>query len=764
MRPRSDARSNLLWPIPLLSAMLIVLSACSDGGQTSASRAGEPDDTLPGILDRVDLLGIPTIYSIGESSILTFEPGKPLEIKILGNDLHDGDLSWNIAVNGIAPLQAGADYELREQGLVLDRHKGDISDGEDNLSLVLTKEYVSRIKSGDPLSVTAQIANNRLTRRFAEIRESDQVIEQQVKALGDLRIHRLQWLVEGQAALAAEQSSPEGVQAEVRIRAAQALKPVVEGLLRIREVTYRSREVNRQVISGLQGFDPLADRADARLQELVDQLLELRGVMRTFQRNNVAYAPVVSSASRRFVLFSAEDYRQKFLGSTIPLNEINAFPMPNEQVQKIFGPLVAKEFFVVALSMSNSSEDDRLVNTGMIKASGRALIVPGPNSALGGPALNFTIPIEVAPQSTEQVYTMVSDSKPHETREWVFRSLEFTGGLATATAIGFNANLDLIKAVGLFSGVVIPGAKALWPDDVQGYMRNVIAFGMPDLVKINGKSSFGHRVLFFSKEKLQLMVSDPLQFQTRNSPDGRTAEIEHPDQFIIQLAFDSLMVTYDNITSPTKGTVEERLADARRAADAQVADLRQIAQSWTGTPGDLYARQLRFEDWAELRQWLDLLASAGPATTLPAEARDQAVATLAAWRQLHGLLGPATIKANLTNHETFGLAALERLAQDLDNAQGAVASGNSAQMYQSRLANAEGAVKRAGDLVAFHRQVAVQLREIHLAGHLGHLGKGNDQTTARVAADDLAVRLQRILEAAKPVQDLLPLPQPGAKP
>ena len=757
-----DVHLATLRRLPLVPALILALVGCNDPGHEARAEEARPDDTLPGILDRVDLLGIPTIYSIGESSILTFEPGKPLEIKILGNDLHDADLSWNIAVNGIAPLQSGSDYDLREKGVRYSVDDHATSEGEDNLGVVLSKEYVSRIKSGDPLSITIQVANNRLTRRFQQIRESDAILERQVAALGGLRVNRLQWIATAQTAVAAGEISQEDSLADLRIRATQATQPVMESLLKIREVTYRSRELSRRAMHDLQTFDPCATTADTELQALIDQLVELRGVMREFHRNHVAFAPVVSAASRRFILFSSDDYRQKFLGSTIPLNEINAFPMPDAQVSKIFGPLVAKEFFVVALSMSNASEQDRLINTGMIKASGRALICPGPNSALGGPALNFTVPIEVVPQSTEQVYTMVSDSKAHETREWVFRSLEFTGALATATTIGFNAIMDLIKAVGLFSGVAIPGAKALWPDDVQGYMRNIIAFGMPDLVKVNSKSTVGHRVLFFSKEKLQLMVSDPLQFQTRKA--SGTTEIEHPDQFIVQLAFDSLMVTFDNVTSPTKGTMEERLADARRTTDAQLADLRQVSQTWTGAPGDLYARQLRLEDWNEMRQWLDLLATGGPATTLPPANQAEAAATAAAWRQLHGLLAPASVRANLTNHETYGVTALERLAQELDNAQGSVASGQSAQVYQTRVGNAEATVRRAGDLLAFHRQLALQLREIHMAGHLGHLGKGNDQTTARVAADDLQRRLQRLLEAAKPVQDLLALPQPVTTP
>jgi hypothetical protein len=361
------------------------------------------------------------------------------------------------------------------------------------------------------------------------------------------------------------------------------------------------------------------------------------------------------------------------------------------------------------------------------------------------------------PQSTEQVYTMVSDSKAHEPREWIFRSLEFSGALATAAVTGFNASTDLITATSLFTGVAIPGAKTLWPDDVPGYLRNIIAFGMPDLIKINGKSTVGHKVLFFSKEKLQLMVSDPLQFKVMNQ--GKGTSVLHPDQFVVQLSFDSLMITFDNIASPTKGTFEERLASARRGCDELIAELRQIAQSWTGSPGDLYARQLRYEDWQDVGQWLGLAQSAGVSTALPSDRRTQAQNLLTAWKTLYDLLAPSAVKANLTNHESLGLNALQRHGQELENAQASVASGQPARIFTARIDSAEQTVNRTRALLALHRQIAAQIKDIQSGALMQGVGKGSDATTADYAVNALQSRLVALLDANQAAKSLIALPQ-----
>ncbi len=548
-RPHSRSpRPALTWIVPALAAL--ALAGC---GREHVKFG----PTLEGETDRMDLLDIPTIHSIGESTILTFEPGKPLEIKILGNDLNDPDLSWNISINGIAPLHAGDDYVLRRNT----KATADIKAkefGEDPLALVLKPDYVNRVRSGDPLTVTVQVANNRLARRYLGVNDNIKAIQDKIAQLRILRADIQGWILEAQEAEAKNPSPTkpgpanalkisEPALAALRLRLLRALQPISAELSSIHEATVDGRDTLTQVLADLRQIDVGSADFPQQYERMEQHLVKLRSIFKDFLRTNVSVSPIVASASRHFLLISAEDYRRRFLGSVVPLNEISAFPLPDEQARRIFGPVVAEQFFVVALSISNFSGQDRLIDTGMIKASGRALICPPSDASLGGPVFNYTVPIEVVPQSVEQVYTLVSDTKSAQSREWVFRSLEFAGALATATVVAFKPEVDLIKGMAMFAGVALPGAKALWPDDVPGYQRNIIAFGMPDLVKINGKSTVGHKVLFFSKEKLQLMVSDPMQFGFRKGN-----EVHHPEQYVIQLAFDSLMVTFDNITTPVK--------------------------------------------------------------------------------------------------------------------------------------------------------------------------------------------------------------------
>lgn len=552
-RPSAPSR-HPAWTAPTLAALALAVLVVPGCGRARERVKFGP--TLEGQTDRLDLLDIPTIHSIGESTILTYEPGRPLEIKILGNDLNDPDLSWNISINGIAPLLAGEDYVLRRNTKAVAAIKFK-EFSEDPLAVVLKADYINRVRSGDPLRITIQVANNRLARRYLGVNDNVKAIEEKIAQLTLLRSDIQDWILEAQAAEAKNPGTKgtaanplkigESALASLRLRLSRAIQPISAELSAIHEATVDGRDNLTQVLADLRQIDLGAPDFTQQFERTEQHLVKLRSIFKDFLRTNVSVSPIVASASRHFLLISAEDYRRRFLGSVVPLNELSAFPLPDEQARRIFGPVVAEQFFVVTLSISNFSGQDRLIDTGMIKASGRALICPPSDASLGGPVFNYTVPIEVVPQSVEQVYTLVSDTKAGQSREWVFRSLEFAGALATATVVAFKPEVDLIKGMAMFAGVVLPGAKALWPDDVPGYQRNIIAFGMPDLVKINGKSTVGHKVLFFSKEKLQLMVSDPMQFGFRKGN-----EVHHPEQYVIQLAFDSLMVTFDNITTPVR--------------------------------------------------------------------------------------------------------------------------------------------------------------------------------------------------------------------
>ncbi len=159
---------------------------------------------------------------------------------------------------------------------------------------------------------------------------------------------------------------------------------------------------------------------------------------------------------------------------------------------------------------------------------------------------SFTIPVQVSPESLQQVYADILASKWMRPREWVFRSLEFGGGLATAVATGFRGTPDLIKALGIYTGVGIPALQQLVPDQVPNYLANIVSFGMPELIKVPQNGSIGYKLLFFSKDNLQSMISDSHMY----AKNKIIRTLTRPETYVIYLSFDTLEVPFELSVSP----------------------------------------------------------------------------------------------------------------------------------------------------------------------------------------------------------------------
>lgn len=83
---------------------------------------------------------------------------------------------------------------------------------------------------------------------------------------------------------------------------------------------------------------------------------------------------VVSYATRSITFYNDQDFRSKVLNTRVPTHDIQAFPLPDEEVEKTYGPIVSDNFYVVDLSIRNRNNVAKLVNTGMIVANGRAIV------------------------------------------------------------------------------------------------------------------------------------------------------------------------------------------------------------------------------------------------------------------------------------------------------------------------------------------------------------------------------------------------------
>lgn len=239
----------------------------------------------------------------------------------------------------------------------------------------------------------------------------------------------------------------------------------------------------------------------------------------------------VSYATRTITFYSDRDYRTKVLSARVPTHDIEAFPLPDEEVEKIYGPLVSDNFYVVDLSIRNRNNVAKLVNTGMIVARGRAIVTkqepvaPLPTLLLpwkwfGGSSEKdkdkpeYTIPVSVVPRSATLMYTVLDDEEVEQPRAKFFRGLELVGAIASAVTAPYGG-IAANQAANLFSGVFIPAARKALPDRWPGFKRNIVNNAMQDLLKIPANSVAGHKHLFFSKNKIDTLISDQSMFDLR---------------------------------------------------------------------------------------------------------------------------------------------------------------------------------------------------------------------------------------------------------
>lgn len=301
--------------------------------------------------------------------------------------------------------------------------------------------------------------------------------------------------------------------------------------------------------------------------------------------------------SRLFSVFTLDDYRTQVIDRRIPIQDIEAFPLPEREARQLFGPVVSRNFFTVRLAVRNTDAEDKLISTGMIVANGRMIVEPH-KKAFEHPSegkrfakknKRFTVPVQLVPQSLEQIYTMIDDAEVRQGRSLLFRGLEFAGALASAATAAFGASTDLVSGVGLATGVGIPEGQRLWVDRWPGYERNIVSFAMPDLLKVPGGSISGHKYIFFSKKKLEMVVSDKNLFGP-----FRGRQPKQPKIAIASVQFDALEIPFEEVFVPTARTLIDRVNAVRAELPSLRERLRTIERSWISVDnGILDARLTR---------------------------------------------------------------------------------------------------------------------------------------------------------------------------
>jgi hypothetical protein len=408
-------------------------------------------------------------------------------------------------------------------------------------------------------------------------------------------------------------------------------------------------------------------------------------------------------ATRTFTAYSSDYYREHVAQKMVPIYDIQAFPLPLKEAQFLFGPLVAKYYFVVRLSVRNTQNEDKLINSGMIVASGRAIVEPQ-NEPL------FTLPVKVVPQSALHLYTILDDREPAQPRAIFFRELEFAGALASASAVAFGGTPDLIKGIGLASGVFVPEMKKLLVDPWPGYKRNLVNFAMPELLKVPQNSVSGHKYLFFSKAEIQTLISDPTLFDVvkygspavdiENVRQGLETRVFPPKVNLISLAFDSLEIPFEKVVPAGEPDIFARVSKMSGDISQQEKQLEEIQAGLSNT-------NFYFSTSLSRTNVVALLASASQlATNLVNQtnaAYQIAVSNLVA---IAKAFTNQDYDVELVKNSTYGLEALKAHQLALGKISRDLLGGADAHSYETTLTNIESAIATSKAGIQFYQQCA----------------------------------------------------------
>lgn len=263
---------------------------------------------------------------------------------------------------------------------------------------------------------------------------------------------------------------------------------------------------------------------------------------------------------KTFELQSDVEFLANVAPRRVSLADIQAFPMASGAVQDVFGNLVDDHYYVVALRVFNRTETDYVITTGLIGARGQVLVYQDGADTL--PA--FMVPTTVQPERMSLVYSFVNDRRADKPREWIFRSLQFVGALATGIFNAFPAGEDTIRGLGIFTGILIPEGEKLWPDHAPNHLKALVTFGMPDVAKVPAGGSAGG-VLFYAKKQLHSTVHDVAYFS--RSGDA----LVQPSQFVAALQLDGLDVRFERVQNEADRRILQEITDERSGKAAGAA-------------------------------------------------------------------------------------------------------------------------------------------------------------------------------------------------
>jgi hypothetical protein len=470
----------------------------------------------------------------------------------------------------------------------------------------------------------------------------------------------------------------------------------------------------------------------------------------------------VAYAKRSFTLYEVGQYRALFLKSRIGPHDFTAFPLPEKEAESLFGPIVARDYFTVRLSIRNTDNEAKLVSTGLIRATGTALIEP--KNPLEP---SFSVPVTVVPHSLQQIYTVLQDDEVNQPRPTVFRTLEFIGALASginaATAVGVHA----AKNIGLFTGIGIPEAKKLWPDRWPGYERNIVNYAMPDLLKVGASSVADHKFLFFSKRDIDGLVSDPYLFGSLRDDEKISGDIgkAKPDAYVISLAFDNLDIRFEKVFEIASLTTRDQALDLITDI-ANLIDALNGVKPWVSTNASAMSLfDLPQATWVQADKDLSSAVANEKKITLASPTnKDLEDNALTPIRKLLDAIKPSATDSALANdllgNGQFGLKAISTVRDQVTAMTKRMTAGVDPSTLKDQVDAATKTAAGTQATIAFYRGVATGVKQLaaQIATANGALVVLQKTSADEDAKKKLTTAYQSIVATLGDITKQLPLP------
>lgn len=162
---------------------------------------------------------------------------------------------------------------------------------------------------------------------------------------------------------------------------------------------------------------------------------------------------------------------------------VDASLLPYSVSRRIFGTEIAKHYAVIQLVISNHDSGDAMIVQSVFLDYSQWLF-SGTFAALGpslkqadglGPQQTSNSPFQVSSTESRLVRAELQDAQQWTARNWTVRSAVLIG--ATAVAYQFPFGQAFAQGSNAFSGVMVPGLQAMWPDNVQAQINHISDFG-----------------------------------------------------------------------------------------------------------------------------------------------------------------------------------------------------------------------------------------------------------------------------------------------